>query len=142
MKSRPAAILGSTLLALAIGSGCASTQPVLYPNTHYEKVGTVKAEQEIAECRELAEEHIGGNKAGDVAQEAGERAVIGGATGAAVGGIVRRTSAGRGAAAGAAAGAVSTVTRAAFHWNDPKPSVMRFVNRCLAHRGYDVIAWE
>lgn len=142
MMPRPSALLGSAVLALIIGSGCASSQPVLYPNAHYERVGRAEAERETAECRQLAEEHIGGSKTGDVAQRAGERAVVGGATGAVVGGIVRRTSAGRGAAAGAAAGAVSTVTREAFRWNDPKPSVMRFVNRCLGLRGYDVIAWE
>ncbi len=138
------ATLHFVLLSLALGlaTGCASTQPVLYPNAHLEDVGTSQGDLDIAECRELAENYIDSDKTGDIAKRSGERAVVGGVTGAAVGGIVRGHSAGRGAAAGAAAGAVSTVARAAFRWNDPKPIVLNFVNRCLHDRGYEVIGWD
>ena len=132
------------ILAVSMGMaiGCASSQPALYPNGHLEDVGRPQAEQDIADCRELAENAVGGDKGTQVAKRAGENAVVGGATGAVVGGIVRGHSAGRGAAAGAAAGVVRTVARAAFRWNDPKPIERAWVNRCLHDRGYDVIGWE
>ena len=138
--TRPAALF----LAIVAGAamGCASSQPALYPNGHLEDVGRAQAERDIADCRELAENAVGGDKATDVAKRAGEDAVVGGATGAAVGGIIRGHSAGRGAAAGAAAGVVRTVARAAFRWNDPKPIERAWVNRCLHDRGYDVLGWE
>jgi uncharacterized protein YcfJ len=122
--------------------GCASTEPVLYPNERTRAVGVEQADRDIAECRQLAEAAVDHDKAGEVAGRAGENAVVGGVTGAAVGGIVRGHSAGRGAAAGAAAGAVSTVARSAFRWNDPDPVVMAWTNRCLADRGYQVVGWD
>ena len=133
---------GVIALALASGTACASAQPVLYTNDHLATVGSAQAGRDIAECRQLAEENVGSDKATDVATRAGEDAVVGGATGAVIGGIIRGPSGGRGAAAGAAAGAVRTVAREAIHWNDPQPIVMAWVNRCLFERGYDVIGWD
>ncbi len=129
-------------IALAFGTACASPQPVFYPNAHLETVGRAQADRDIAECRKLAEENVGGDKATGVAAQASENAVVGGTTGAVVGGIIRGRSAGRGAAAGAAAGAVSTVTREAIHWNDPEPIVVAWVNHCLHERDYEVVGWD
>ena len=138
--TRRAAVILAISMGVAIG--CASSQPALYPNGHLEDVGRSQAESDIAACRELAENAVGGDKATEVAKRTGENAVVGGATGAAVGGIVRGHSAGRGAAAGAAAGVVRTMARAAFRWNDPQPIERAWVNRCLHDRGYDVVGWE
>lgn len=139
MSSRSVVSRGAFALLIL---GCASAQPVLYPNGHLEQVGRAQAEQDIADCQKLAEASVGGSKGAEVARRAGEDAVVGGATGAAVGGIVRGTSAGRGAAAGAAAGAVRTVARSAIRWNQPGRIEVAFVNRCLQERGYDVLGWE
>ena len=135
---RRLAAAGPLLLVL----GCASSQPVLYPNEHLRRTGDEAAARDIAECRAEAEEAVGSGKAERVAEQATEDAVVGGATGAAVGGIVRGHSAGRGAAAGAAAGAVRTVTRAALRWNDPDPLVVAWTERCLGDRGYEVVGWD
>lgn len=133
------ALLGMAVAGLV---GCASSQPVLYPNPHLGDVGKLQSEQDIAECRAEATAAVEDGRAEEVARRAGESGVVGGVTGAAVGGIVRGHSVGRGAAAGAAAGVVSTVARAMFRWNEPETIEKAWVNRCLGQRGYDVIGWE
>jgi hypothetical protein len=50
-------------------SGCASTKPILYPNSHLQSVGKEVAERDIEACRRLAEsagarEGGGGGKMG------------------------------------------------------------------------------
>jgi hypothetical protein len=45
---------------------------------------------------------------------------------------------GRGAAGGAAGGRAHGL----WHWRDPDPVEQRYVERCLAERGYDVIGWR
>ena len=34
-------------------SGCASTKPILYPNSHFQSVGKEVAERDIETCRRL-----------------------------------------------------------------------------------------
>ena len=39
-------------------AACSSPRPVLYPNAYLNQVGQDQAELDIAECRQLADEHI------------------------------------------------------------------------------------
>jgi len=59
------------LAAAALAAGCASSaRPVLYPNSHLKQVGDAHAQQDIEECRVLAE------KARIVAEGAAGLAVV------------------------------------------------------------------
>jgi hypothetical protein len=130
------------VIALAV-EGCASTRPVLYPNEHFNAVGSEAAERDIASCMDLAESagaNSDGSDAGQAAARTAGGAAVGAATGA-VGGAVAG-AAGSGAAIGAATGA----TAGLLHWifSKPKrsPAFETFVNRCLQERGYQPVGWD
>ncbi|HEX9872622.1 MAG TPA: glycine zipper family protein [Candidatus Tectomicrobia bacterium] len=130
------------VIALAV-EGCASTRPVLYPNEHFNAVGSEAAERDIASCIALAESAGADSDGSDVGQAAARTAggaAVGAATGA-VGGAVAG-AAGSGAAIGAATGA----TAGLLHWifSKPKrsPAFETFVNRCLQERGYQPVGWD
>jgi hypothetical protein len=136
MKVRTFSWLLCPLVAMA---GCAQ-RPVLYPNTHLERVGDEVAQKDIDECIRRAEE--GGAKSSkgtEVAKDTAGGAVIGGAVGAATGAIFGNL--GRGAAAGAAGGAVIGLTRGIFK-SERDPVLRNFVERCLREKGYDPIGWK
>lgn len=128
--------------ALAL-AGCASWQPVLYPNAHLNAVGQAQADADIAECRRLAET-AGASAGGGEGEEAVRGGVvggaIGGATGAAGGAVLGRP--GTGAAFGAATGATAGFLRSLFRRDQPSQAYRGFVDRCLRERGYDPIGWE
>lgn len=134
--------LGTTLLIFFFFGpyGCVSPQPVLYPNDHYKEVDEAQREQDIAECRKLANEHMSSPKGEQVAESTVTGAGVGAASGA-VGGAITG-SAGTGAAIGAAAGATSGLIRGIFRANQPRRAYMRFVNKCLTERGYEPTGWE
>ncbi len=133
---RAAAVL---LLALTL-VGCAATRPVLYPNPHLSRVGQAQAEQDIAACRQMADQHVASGGAGAVA---GSTAVGGGA-GAAIGaaGGAVRGSPGTGAAVGAATGATAGLLHGLFRAREPSPTYKNFVNHCLRERGYQPVGWQ
>jgi Glycine-zipper domain len=121
--------------------GCAGPKPVLYPNDHYEGVGQEQAEQDIAECRELADAHTSSpNKGQEVAQDTAVGAGVGAASGAVIGAI--QGSAGKGAAVGAAVGATGGFLRSILRGSGPSQTYKNFVNTCLKERGYKPIGWE
>lgn len=136
-------------LALALAVGCASPRPVLYPNAKYESVGREVAEVDIEECIAIAEDagaSSEGERAGEIAKDTAENAGAGAAAGA-VGGAIRGGRAGIGAAIGAATAATWTFVRGGLRWifgrgdrNDRLER--RFVERCLADRGYEVVGWK
>jgi hypothetical protein len=133
-------------VALLAAAGCAS-QPVLYPNAHYDAVGEEAAREDVEECRRLARAHgaEGATPAGSVARDTAGGVVVGGATGAATGAAVGAVlgNAGRGAAAGAAGGAAGGLIRSILRPRRGRHSVERaFIERCLAERGYDVMGWN
>lgn len=129
-------------LGLALG-GCASPEPVLYPNEHLRTVGEAQAERDVAECRELARA-AGASGAQGQGEAAAKGTVtggaIGGASGAAGGAVVG--AAGRGAAVGAASGATAGLLRSLFKSSGPGPAHRDFVDRCLAERGYEPVGWD
>lgn len=128
-------------LAAGLLVGCASQRPVLYPNAHYRTVGAATAEADIETCMVLAEQH--GNapdRTGEVVTGTAVGSGLGAAGGAAVGAIFG--SAGRGAAAGALGGAVTGLIRGALKASEPDPVHKRFVDQCLAERGYKPTGWK
>jgi outer membrane lipoprotein SlyB len=131
----------STAAVLALG--CATPEPILYPNATLEANGQEQADADTDRCSQLAEKYeASSNRAGEIAGGAAEDAAVGGAAGAA-GGAVWGGDAGRGAAAGAAAGVAGGVVRGIFRTRrDPDPAYRHFMERCLADKGYEVIGWR
>jgi outer membrane lipoprotein SlyB len=138
-------ILNSRFLIIAFISlvGCAGPRPVLYPNNYFEQVGQERADQDVAECEEWAEEYVSQSNAG--VKVVGQTAVgggIGAASGAVGGAIVG--SPGLGAAIGAAVGATQGFLVGLFRAgsSEPSPAYQNFVNRCLKERGYEPMGWD
>jgi hypothetical protein len=132
--------LACVVAVVLTGTACATKKPILYPNAHLQAVGDEQAALEVSECMGLANHYVGANRGKTVAKETAGGAAVGGAAGAAAGAIRSGSTAGRGAGAGAAAGAVVGMTRGLSKSN-PDPVVQRFVDRCMADRGYLVIGW-
>ncbi len=124
------------LLLILLTLGCAS-KPQLYPNQKYKTVGKEAAKKDIDQCITEADAYLESSKGKQVAKGAGAGAAIGAAVGAVGGmfsgnmgrGLMRGGA--MGAAGGGAAGAVS-----------PAQLKRRFVNQCLAEKGYQVIGWD
>jgi len=131
------------LLACAgLALGCATPEPILYPNATLQANGETRADRDLAECSELAVQYKAvPSHGGEVAASTAEDAAVGGAAGAA-GGAVFGTP-GAGAAAGAVAGAAGGIVRGIFRTRrDPDPSYPVFVERCLERKGYEVVGWQ
>jgi hypothetical protein len=124
--------IGLILLVMS----CAS-RPSLYPNQKLKTVGKEASQKDIDRCIAEADDYLKSSKGKQVAKSAGAGAAIGAAIGAVGGmftgnmgrGLVRGGA--MGAAGGAAAGAVS-----------PDELKKRYVNQCLAEKGYQVIGWD
>jgi Glycine-zipper domain len=130
---------------LGILAGCASApKPILYPNERLKAVGQAQADQDIAECRELARDAGASAGSDNTSRAAGNTAAggaIGGATGAVGGAILG--NAGTGAAVGAATGATAGLMRSIFSGGGgPSPAYRNFVDHCLRERGYDPVGWQ
>jgi len=126
-------------LALLLLAACA-TRPVVYPNEKLRASGQVAVKEDTDACIAEARAYLDSGRVPEVAKRTGESAAMGGAVGAAVGAVAGNV--GRGAAAGAAGGAAGSLAHGLFHWNDPDPVERRYVERCLAERGYEVIGWR
>lgn len=142
--TRVCACFSVTLLFL---TACSSAHPVLYPNAHLKSVGKETADQDIEDCKQLAESagaDEGAGTGGRVATNTAAGAGIGAASGAVGGAIVG--SAGSGSAIGAASGAVwgllSSLYSAATGPSHPNQAYTNFVNRCLQEKGYEVTGWQ
>lgn len=124
------------LLILLFLSSCAS-RPKLYPNQKFKSVGKEIAKRDIDKCLSDAEKYLESSKGKKIARGAGAGAAIGAAMGAVGGlftgnlgkGLVRGGAIG--AAGGGAAGAIS-----------PDEIKHRYVNQCLAEKGYQVLGWD
>jgi hypothetical protein len=128
-------------LVLLVGAGCAPKRPVLYPNEHLRAVGAATAQADVDECLVLATEAGHARDAGtEVAKSTAGGAVAGAAVGTAVGAVLG--NAGRGAGAGAAGGATRGLLRGGRAARNPDPIQRRYVEECLAERGYKPIGWR
>jgi outer membrane lipoprotein SlyB len=136
----PAAAIAFGLAAVV--AGCAA-RPVVYPNARTAQVGDAGLERDIDDCTRLARTHAREGSA--LARDAARGTVAGGAIGAATGAVGGAIwgNVGRGAATGAAVGATSGLLGSIFRRAPGEdPVERRFVERCLAERGYDVIGWR
>lgn len=132
-----------SLLIMLVLEGCSGPRPILYPNAHFEAVGSETVQRDIADCRNKAEAAGATRERGKGAKVA-ESTVVGagvGAAGGAVGGAVVG-AAGSGSAIGAASGATMGLLRGLFSSPRPSQAYMRFVDRCLKERGYEPMGWE
>lgn len=115
---------------------CAS-KPQLYPNEKYKAVGKDVAKDDIKQCMADSEEYLKSSKGKQVAKGAGGGAAIGAAMGA-VGGLFTGNM-GRGLVRGGAIGAAGGGAAGAI---SPDQLKQRYVNQCLAEKGYQVIGWD
>lgn len=136
----------SVILVILL-TACSTTQPILYPNDHFLKMGKQAATHDIEACRQLAEsagaEDRGASKVGDVATSTAMGAGMGAASGA-VGGAISG-SAGSGSLIGAASGATFGLIRGLFgaaRPAQPNQAYANFVSRCLHDKGYEVTGWQ
>jgi len=124
-----------------LAAGCATKSPVIYPNAKVHQVMQDEIDRDIATCEANAAEFVKNpSRAQRTAESTVEGGAVGGATGAAAGAVLGNL--GRGAGAGAAAGAAGGLVHGIFRSRDPDPVYARFVERCLADKGYEVIGWE
>jgi hypothetical protein len=133
-----------TLVAALALSGCASTKkPVLYPNTHLNRVGQQQADADINACMQTAQASgANSGKNEELARKTAKAGAVGGATGAVVGAISSSGSVGRGAAIGGAGAATATLVSGAFDSSEPTQVYIRFVDQCLRDKGYQPIGWR
>jgi uncharacterized protein YcfJ len=125
-------LVGLTLIL----ASCAS-RPTLYPNDKLKSVDKETAKKDTEKCIHDADKYLESSEGKKIAKSAGAGAIIGGAIGAVggfftgnIGGGLARGGA-MGAAGGGAAGAIS-----------PDELKHRYVNQCLADKGYQVIGWD
>ncbi|MCB0347490.1 MAG: hypothetical protein KDD37_01580 [Bdellovibrionales bacterium] len=117
--------------------GCAS-RPKLYPNEKYKSVGPDVAKEDVNLCMQEADQYLENSTGKKALKGAGAGAAVGAAFGAATslifGGNPLRgavQSGAVGAAVGGTAGALS-----------PDQIKHRYVNQCLANKGYHVLGWD
>jgi hypothetical protein len=141
-------MLAFAAIGLAM-SGCTAMHPTVYPNEHYQKVGTAQADVDIADCEAKAQAFVkSGGHGTQMAVEAGRNVGVGTAIGAATGaaGGAIWGDAAEGAAAGAAGGATAGLLGTLFGWmlhkTEPEPVYRNFVETCLANKGYQPIGWN
>ena len=137
-KTFPLTISGIVMILFLVG--CSGPRPVLYPNEYLSQVGQDQAKEDIAQCRQLADEHISSNTGKKIATNTAIGAGVGAASGAIIGAV--SGAAGRGTAIGAVSGATGAFFYGLF--NSPKPSraYRNFVNKCLEKKGYEPTGWE
>jgi outer membrane lipoprotein SlyB len=132
---------GICLAAILAGCASAPPKPVFYPNSHLQSAGQAQADQDIAECKQLAHSSgVAEKKDGEVGKKAAAGAAVGGASAGAWGLV--RGNAGERALAGAAAGAAAGAVSGGLKKTETSPVFRNFVNRCLGERGYEVIGWQ
>jgi hypothetical protein len=143
MSIRTPHFLTGLVLYLCLLAACSGPKPILYPNAHYQTVGAEAAQEDITECRHMAEAagaKPGEGRAGQVAGSTVTGAGMGAAGGAVGGAVVG--AAGRGSAVGAASGATVGLLRGLFRRPQPGQGYKNFVDRCLKDRGYEPVGWE
>jgi outer membrane lipoprotein SlyB len=124
-----------TLLSFTLAS-CAS-RPKLYPNDTLKAKGKEASEADIDQCLKDADTYLDSSEGKKIAKSAGFGAAVGGAMGAVAGAFYGDIGGGaaRGAAIGGTGGAVSGSLT-------PDQLKHRYVNQCLADKGYNVIGWN
>lgn len=124
------------MLSLFLFTSCAS-RPKLYPNETLKTKGKVASEADIDQCMKDADDYLDSSEGKKIAKSAGFGAMVGGAMGAVAGAFTGDIGGGlaQGAAIGGAGGAVSGSL-------SPDEIKHRYVNQCLADKGYHVMGWD
>ncbi|MCB9091979.1 MAG: cell envelope biogenesis protein OmpA [Halobacteriovoraceae bacterium] len=116
--------------------GC-SSNPVLYPNQKYKKVGKEKAKRDIQVCKDESEEFLESSKGKQILKGAARGGIfgtiMGGVTGLITGDV------GKGLAQGAVIGGAAGATAEAI---SPDELRRAYVNTCLRDKGYRVLGWD
>jgi hypothetical protein len=117
-------------------SACAS-RPKLYPNETYKMKGKQASEADVDQCLKEADDYVDSAEGKKLLKSTGFGAAVGGAMGAVAGAFYGDIGGGaaRGAAIGGAGGAVSGAL-------SPDELEHRYVNQCLADKGYHVLGWN
>ena len=124
-------------LALLLFFVSCASKPQLYPNQKLKSVGQEAAKKDVDKCIADAETYLKSSKGKQVAKGAGAGAAIGAAMGAVSGMFTGNF--GRGAVRGGAIGAAGGGAAGAI---SPDELKRRYVNQCLAEKGYQVIGWD
>lgn len=124
------------ILLLFLLVSCAS-RPQLYPNQKLKTVGKEISQQDVDQCIADAEAYLNSSKGKQIAKGAGAGAAIGAAMGTVAGLFTGNVGSGlvRGGAIGAAGGGTAGAL-------SPDQVKRRYVNQCLADKGYQVIGWD
>ena len=146
MKTRTPYLSSLALIGAVVLSGCATpvAKPAFYPNAHYQRVGPAQADADAQACATLAQQ----SDVGSVNKMDAAQAGAAGAAGVGTAGVVGSVLSGRkpdlkNIAAGAAAiGAGGAAATAAGQSVGGSGLYRRFVQQCLAERGYQVIGWH
>lgn len=124
------------MCVLCLFASCAS-RPELYPNQKLKAVGKEKAKEDTDKCIAEADEYLKSSKGKNIAKGAGSGAAVGAAMGAVAGMFTGNL--GRGLVRGGAIGAAGGGTAGAL---SPDQVKRRYVNQCLADKGYQVLGWD
>lgn len=132
------------LIAILFLVACAANEPIIYQSKSTAQKGEANVTRDVEACR--AEAETKGlkptrNSGGDLAKNTVKGGAVGGAAGAA-GGAASGGSVGRNAKYGAAVGATATFVTGLFRTSKPNSTYRRYVERCLADLGYDVVGWD
>jgi uncharacterized protein YcfJ len=133
------------LLTIVLSSCTAMSgpkQPQFYPNAKLQKTSPTQLDQDKRYCMSLADEYVKDPskwKTGAIntAETATAGAAAGAVTGAIMGGGV-----GRYVAAGAAVGAIAQVLKEVEKSGQNSPNWEKFVEQCMAEKGYQVYSWQ
>ncbi|MCX5795269.1 MAG: glycine zipper family protein [Elusimicrobia bacterium] len=133
-------LFAALMLAAALCAGCASPQVKLYPDEHYKSLPKEAVQKDIDDCEAKAKEFVKSHKGQMVAKRTGAGAVFGAVLGVIVGAFTGDygSAIGQGAAMGAATGLASGAIEA----NSPEGVHRRFVEYCLADKGYRPMGWK
>lgn len=142
-RPRPALVAAMLASVLVLGA-CATARPVVYSDKRQTVVPDARTRADIALCVQQADVRVGRNgaQAPAVAARSGQAAGIGfvaTAAGSLASGSREAWQRARGAAAGGAAG---MATKLLLEWNEPDEAYQKYVERCLASRGHDVLGWR
>lgn len=117
-------------------SSCAS-RPKLYPNETMKRKGKEASDADVNLCMKDADAYLESDTGKKMVKSGGFGAVVGGAMGAVAGAFSGNIA--RGAAQGAAMGGAGGAAAGAM---SPDELKHRYVNRCLADKGYEVLGWD
>ncbi|MCP5416149.1 MAG: cell envelope biogenesis protein OmpA [Chromatiaceae bacterium] len=133
----------SQLLLILLLVGCAATEkrPLFYYGSYQHPVSKGQSDRDTNECMALARRAgVAENRDGEIGRKAATGAVLGGIAAGAW--SLVRGHGGDTLLAGAVAGGATGAAKGAIDATEQSPIFRKYVERCLAERGYEVIGWR